>query len=291
MLVASHRPGFWETLSRSWALVLKSWHVLKKDRELLLLPLIGAVVSLVALAVMVFFALLLLSAGEVAMAFGLFAIYYFIAVVISEFFNAALVAGALERFGGGDPTVRSSLAKAASRLGAIIGWGLLSAAVGLIIGAIRGRQRGGLMDVMRAMTAFALFAAWRFVSFLVLPVIVAEGRGAIGSLRRSYELVRKRWGEVVAGGIGVWAAGRIVMLAIFAFFLAIGYASLELLGFSVPLLLALFLLLIASWLIAGLVFATLDKIFVAAVYLYATRGRARAFAEKEIKGILRPGYL
>jgi hypothetical protein len=280
-------PGFWERLSMSWALVQKSWHVLKQDKELLLLPIIGAVISLIVFGIMLVAALSFLAAGEAGRIVGLFIVYGFIATIVGEFFNAALVAGALERFRGGDPTVRSSLGKAASRLSAVVGWGLLAATVGLVISAIRGRQQGGIMDVVRAMAAFALFAAWKLISFLVLPVIIAEDKGTVAALRRSFELVRKRWGEVIAGGVGIWIAGRLVMSAIFVVFFVANYLALTAFGFNLGITISLALFLIVAWLVAGLIFATLNQIFVAAVYLYAAKGTAKVFTKQEIKGILR----
>ncbi len=279
--------GFWEKIQISWHLIIKSWGVLKKDKELLALPVIGAIVSIGVFAALLLPAFAFISAGQSERIYGVFIIYYFLATIVGVFFNAALVAGAIKRFSGGDPTVSSSIKEAATRLPAIIGWGIIASTVGLIVSSLRNRRQGGVADVVMSIAGAAILAAWNFISFMVLPVIVAEGKGPIASLKRSFELVRSRWGEVIAGGIGIWVAGSAAMFGLFAIIFALMFVSFTLFGFSLAVFATLMLVLIAGWLVLGIVFATLNQIFVAAVYLYAAKGTAHVFTKEEIKGILR----
>ena len=44
--------------------------------------------------------------------------------------------------------------------------------------------------------------SWTLITYLIVPVIILEDRTAYGSMERSAELFRKRWGEQLAGGVG-----------------------------------------------------------------------------------------
>src|SRR5690349_16775319 len=112
--------------SRGWALVGQSWQVLKLDKELLLFPIFSTFASLI---VMASFIAPLVVMGQFSHWFGqpgtgqqsgrgmpadplfyiwLFA-FYFVSYAVITFFNAALISAAIERFGGGSPTIGSGL--------------------------------------------------------------------------------------------------------------------------------------------------------------------------------------
>ena len=46
---------------------------------------------------------------------------------------------------------------------------------------------------------------WSLATFLVVPVLVAEGLGPIDAVRRSSQLLKRTWGEQIAGNVGVGA--------------------------------------------------------------------------------------
>src|SRR5690606_1356559 len=52
------------------------------------------------------------------------------------FFNAALIAAAIERLRGGDPTVASGLRAVVPHIHNIFGWAVISASVGLVLRAL-----------------------------------------------------------------------------------------------------------------------------------------------------------
>ena len=98
---------------RTWGLAKSSMTVIRLDRELLVLPVLNAVAAII-------FALLLwlvasglgadLSGNSDSGGQGLIVIAIFGLLgmnVINTFFKGALVAGAHERFTGGDPTILS----------------------------------------------------------------------------------------------------------------------------------------------------------------------------------------
>jgi hypothetical protein len=126
------------------ALAGQAWRVLMLDKELLIFPLLSGIACFLLLATFIGAAF---AAGikvkdpqqiQVVHWIGLF-IYYFINYFIIVFFNCALVACAMIRFRGGNPTVRDGLTAARERLGLIAGWALLAATVGVILKVIEER--------------------------------------------------------------------------------------------------------------------------------------------------------
>ena len=104
-------------IANPWQLAKVSWAVLRQDRELLLIPVLSFVSSLVVLGALLVPTLAVLdtSAGEDQSnpALAVIGIVAVLALsIISVFFNGALVAGAYERMSGGDPTVSSAMRRA-----------------------------------------------------------------------------------------------------------------------------------------------------------------------------------
>src|SRR5688500_16563370 len=107
--------------ARSWVLMKSSWSVLQQDRELMILPLISGFVLLVITASFVFGMGLHVTKVELVTPLNLFPLFafYVVSYTVGFYFPAALVAGALPRLAGGNPTLGSSFAAANRRLGAI----------------------------------------------------------------------------------------------------------------------------------------------------------------------------
>lgn len=192
-------------IRNSLALAGASWKVLKADKELMLLPVISGVASLI---VALTFILPIFATGEMnGVNILVLILMYFILAYITIFFNAALISAANERLEGGDPTIRSALRGAARRAGKIVPWALLSAIVSAILRAIE--ERVGLIGkIVIAMVGMA----WTVVTFLVLPIIVIEGLGAGRALKKSASLVRNTWGENLAGHIGIGLVGFVLLI-------------------------------------------------------------------------------
>ena len=189
-----------------------SWHVLQKDRELILFPIMSGIGLIVMLLLFLGIASgtgtldrldTASNAGgseEIApVDYAITAAMYFSASFIVIFFNAALVAAALERLRGGDPNIKSGLRAAASHLPAIIGWALISATIGLILQILRDKLKGNFIgQIILSMVG----GVWAYLTFFVIPVLVAEGIGPIGAIKRSSSLFRETWGRQFAASFG-----------------------------------------------------------------------------------------
>ena len=127
-----------QRISNSWELVKESLRVLQADKELLIFPVISSIgvviVSLTFLLPMLIagaFDAIFARGGEV-MGFIVFFAFYIVQYTVIFFANTALVGAAMIRLRGGDPTVSDGLQIASKHFGAILGYALVSATVGMI---------------------------------------------------------------------------------------------------------------------------------------------------------------
>lgn len=256
-----------------------SWAVLRADRELLWLPVLSAIASLVAIAAFFLPALLLNDgltdeAGQTnPMAVMLMIIGSLLVAGIAVFFQGALVHGADERLSGGDPTVSSAIKGAMGRLPQLLGWAALNFVVGSILRAIR--ERGGVIGAIGASLAGM---AWNLVTFLAVPVVMIESRGPIDTVKRSTELFKRTWGENVAAQVGFGILGFVAVLPAFLFvglFGALGSAALVV-GIIVAVVYVAAVIVVIS---------ALNAVFQTVLYRYAADGVVpEQFGESSIGG-------
>jgi hypothetical protein len=259
-------------ISNTIALAKVSWKVLRKDRELLLLPVLSFLASIVVLALLWLPTLSAIDTSGLADESGdpgavLIVVGVISAMamsIISVFFNGALVAGAHERLSGGDPTVRSALGRALSRLAGLLPWAIITGTVGLILQAAR--ERAGWMG---RFVVNMVGMAWQTATFLVVPAIVIDDHGAVSGLKASAALLKRTWGENIAARVGFGLLGIVAIIpAVIVLFAtgALGGAALV-----VGILLAVpYLALVV------VVLTALNAVFQTALYLYATTGSVPA---------------
>jgi hypothetical protein len=257
-----------DRLRRSFYLVGASAQVLRQDKHLLLFPIISAVAMLLVLAA---FALPLFGlesidgigkGGAYSAAFLFYVVQYFVIF----YFNTALVGAVMIRLDGGSPTLGDGLRIANSRIGTILGYAVISATVGVILRAIQ--ERVGFIG---RFIAGLLGAGWALATFLVVPVIATGQHGTTGAIAESTALLKRTWGENVAGQVGLNVA-----FGLLYFVLVAGAVLLTLLLVNIAAAPALFFLLavivVLAFLGCMLVHATLSGIYSAVLYRYAVGG-------------------
>lgn len=250
-------------ISNAWHLAGASWRLLKQDRELVWLPVLAGLAALVIGAaffgpVLAFLGgdpednaipavgYLLLFAGYVAMA----AVFYL--------GRAAVVHGANLRMEGGDPTIASSWRGASAHWPAVVGFAAIATTVGLILDAIE--ENGGIFGTIASMVGGA---AWRLMTYLVLPVVVIEGAGTVDGIKGSSRLVKATWGEQVTGNVGFGLLSTLLVVPAF-----VAAALLAGLGTVVA---VLAVAAAVVWAITVLATVTaLEGVFQAALYRQAT---------------------
>lgn len=266
-------------ISNSWRLFTESLSVLSKDKELLIFPILS---GLAALALLASFAAGMFGTGlaqellqhdpdvpmdrqtqaiGIAVAF----VYYFFNFFVMTYFTAALVGAAHIRLSGGDPTVGDGFAAANRCLGALLGYSLIAATVGLILRAAQDNARN---NIVGRIVIGLIGMAWTLITYLVVPVLVIERLGPIGSLKRSAGLLRQTWGEQIIANFGFGFVGfvfsllGIALLALAAF----AFVSVEgapWLGLSIGAAALLY------FLVLSIVLSALRGIYTAALYTHA----------------------
>ncbi len=278
---------FVSRIERSWRLIKASTAVLRDDGELLLLPIISGAATLVVGGAFVWQAM---SDGTfdgvkdgqampVSLYVWLFA-FYLVQYFIIIFFNTALVGAALDRLEGGDPTIRSALALAARRIGPIFGYALVSATVGLLL-----RFIGERLGIVGRLIEAGAGLAWTVVTFLVVPVLAAEGIGPVEAIGRSTGLLKKTWGENIVGSSGIsLVMGFLTVLAFLAFM-----GSVRLLPTYGTVALALMTACALAFITILAFGAALSAVYSAAVYYYAVTGAPPANFDRElVRGAFAP---
>ncbi len=197
----------------------------------------------------------------------------FAVVLVSVFFDAALVAAAMERLRGGDPDVRSGLRAAAARLPQLMVWTLIVVIVKVAVAATR-RSRNPLARFSAAVSDIA----FNVITFFVVPLIVAEGRSPVTAIPRSEELLRDTWGSQIKanfafGALRFMAVGVIVLLT----------PVIVLGNLQVGLALALPLIVLVNT-----TFTALEGIFKAALYDFATGQPPHGFDEQALRFSFEP---
>ena len=273
--------NMFKRFSNSWQLFKASLEVLKQDRELLWFPVLSSLAALVVVAsFMVPLAFWGSSVPEMQQGeempfgfyLGMFAFYIVLYFVIF-FFNTALVGAAMMRLDGHDPTVSDGLRIARGRVGAIFGYAVIAATVGLLLQAIEKRV-GQIGKIVVGL----LGVSWTAASFLVVPVLVTRDVGPVDAVKESVLLLKKTWGENIIGHLGLGAVFVLVYLALFAVLavIAIPLATLGEVDGSTVQVGAVVLAIIAIPLLLLVVAAqsALTGIYSAVLYRYSTNHEA-----------------
>ncbi|MDB5182259.1 MAG: hypothetical protein JWO47_43 [Candidatus Saccharibacteria bacterium] len=265
---------------KSKLLAKGAWRSLMLDKELLTLPLIGFGASMLAIIpavlLFVFNPSHLLFSPLQGNGWQLNPVGYVVAIValLSQAIISAVVAGAvthgaMERFKGNDPTVKSSIQAAFKRIGSLTVFTIFSFTIGFLISEIANRIPflGGKIVLWLA------GSAWNIASFFAIPVIVTSDTalGPIRATKKSTAVIKQAWGESLVLGVGIG------LIAVFSFLGYIMVAGL-LVGLSAGITGSGIVAGIVGGiaflgLMAGVVLVSVLQTYVkASVYYYATTG-------------------
>ena len=287
------KVGLWKG---SFLLARASWSTLKLDKELVLFPILTSIVNLILIG-LIYYVIHLLGwdksgdispeiNGDPRTVTGIVVLVatYLLLGFSTLFFSAAIVASAMFRFKGGDPTVGYGLSQARKRFGSIFAFSLVATTVGVIVRMLEDKASwvsnlfGALLNV-----------TWAVVSMFAIPVIVMSDKpiNPFQAIRGSVDVFKKVWANNFIGGLGLGIATLIAFLIwlISAAILNVGVAVLAdpmYLLITGPITLLSLVILIS-------VFSALSSIFQAALYHYATTGESPVQFDKTLlKAAFRP---
>jgi hypothetical protein len=275
----------------SWRVFKESFAVLKKDKELVLLPIISFLASAAVVASIAFpayttgFLQTVMDSEDPAVrASGWAALFvvYVILTFISVYFMAGIMYAANIRLSGGDPTLGQALKGPSKQLGKIFLWALFAATVAVLLRALEAALRDRVGSLGAFIFGSLAGAAWWMATYFALPVVLFEKTSVIKSLPRSTSLFRKRWGE---GLIGEFGLGAVTML-LTALAIPIAFVGFLLGG---PFI-VVGLVLAGIWvLIMAAVSPALSAIYKTALYRFAVEGEeVPYFSRGVIEGAWHP---
>ncbi|WP_114241597.1 DUF6159 family protein [Dyella sp. C9] len=262
--------------SRSWSLMKASAAVLRSDKSLLMFPLASSICCLLVAASFLIpigaaFAAAAPEAGthHRALSTGAYValfLFYLTQYFVIIFFNTALAGAALSRLRGEPTSFADGFALARQRVVSIFGYALIAATVGLVLRALQ--ERLGLLG--RLVAGF-LGLAWTVATFLVVPVLASQEVGPVDAVKRSVELLKRTWGENLIGnaGIGVVFGLLFVLAVLVSAGLIMGAFALQ----SIAAVVVAFATVAIGLTLLGLVQASLQGIYAAALYRYAEEGQ------------------
>ncbi|MCY3887759.1 MAG: DUF6159 family protein [Chloroflexi bacterium] len=273
------------TFGNTWNLIKISWGVLQKDKELLFFPIMSAIgVAIIAGVTAGIFSQIgtfdrldssgqaEINAGDLIIGFAALYLGFFIVM----YNNGALIAAARHRLRGGDPNVWTGFAAVNRRLPQLLVWTLIAVIIWMLLQYARSQSRSFITDILIGLVG----AAWGYLTFFVLPVLIVEGVGPIEAIKRSGGYFKRTWGEQLVASFGfgiiyilagIIAAIPIVVLAAISPVAAI----------------------VAGVALIGLVFAivsTLEGIFKAALYEHVAEDvPPDFFPEETLRDAYAPG--
>jgi hypothetical protein len=267
-----------------------SWHVLVRDKELVLFPVISGIACFLVLltfvvpfvgAEIVGFRHAVRGQNGPLVYLVLFA-YYVCNFFVVFFFNAALVDFVVTRLRGGEPSLGASLRAATACLPQIAAWAVIASTVGVVLKVLSNRA-GFISQIVISIIGFA----WALVTYFVVPIIIVERKGAMESIGASKDLLAKTWGKQIVSGLGYGVIGFLLTVPAVLIIIAavVGGATRGHLGSFAALALAAVLYVVAL----GIVMSTLRAIFGVVLYQFAKTGQApEGFSAADLSAAIQP---
>jgi hypothetical protein len=246
-------------IKTGFKLLGQSWSVIKKDPELIVVIAVGFIAQVTIFLVLFFLAFSRaphLADFRFPRFLWLYPIMY-ASGLVGSLAGATVIAAAVERLEGRDPSLRKAFALAMKQFPKLVWWSLIAATVGLVMQLIVEKFKlGGRIVAMLA------GISWVVATSLVVPVLLYEDRPVLDSLGRSASLIKKRWGE---GVVGIGSASVALVLIMLPFTIGgevlIPFAPAA--GITV---------MVAAFVAIVVVGGALGQVFTAALYRFAADG-------------------
>jgi len=266
-----------DAFSRSWAIAKLSLDVIRKDKELILFPILAGFFSFLFIVAILFPSVIaVLIAGSMPKLSGvvilsLFIIYFGLAF-ISTFFSVCVVYTTKKRFEGGNATFGESIGFAFKKVHLIVYWSLVSASVGLILRFIENlaEKNKGIGAILLRVVYYLLGALWSVVTVFVVPAMVYHDLTPFAAIKRTVESLKKTWGESLIRYYGVGLVQFLfVVLGIIGCFVLFFAGSF----FGVVGIVSAVIIAIIYFVGVIVFFSLLSSIFNTALYAYANKGK------------------
>jgi hypothetical protein len=204
----------------------------------------------------------------------LFAVSYFTSLFLGTFCNVAFYHEIMQAINGNAVSIRRGFQFAAMRWRAVLLWSLFAGLVGYIIRAIE--QRVGIFGKL---IAGLIGFTWSLASIFIIPTLVrdTETINPLQLLRHSAGTLKRTWGELVIGFVGMEA---ILIFYVMPVMLAIVFIG----GFTHHAVPSLFIFCATFLMIFPLswICQVANSVYRCALYIYATEGVVPGSFDKEL---------
>jgi hypothetical protein len=288
-----------EKLHRSWQLFKHSVMVIREHPKLLVFPIVtGILTAGIALFFLAPVALVLLAPHwieggriqAVADSVGflrfkqagnfnfqlqpigaaILAVIYLLDMFLATMASVAFNSEILEALGSRPVSIRHGISVACRRWKSVLLWSLLAGILGLTIRALEER----LAFFGRLIAGF-IGLTWSVASIFAIPILARDSSvsNPFAVLSKSAETIKRTWGEMLAGYVGMKGTNILVLWFSILFWVLTGAAA----YFLSP-----WLLLMAGvpWLFALVAYSYLasiaSRVYLCALYLYASEGAVPA---------------
>ena len=273
-----------ERAKKGWILFKETFGILKREKSLLMFPLLSGIIILLVLGLLFFPVLFIFrlegfnpdSMGITGWIvwIGVLFIICLLMNFISSFFKAGIVSNATSVIEGRDPLFMDGIRVAAATIKTIFAWSVIAATVGVVLQLIR-TQNDGIGRLIGTLIAGIAGAVWELVTFFVIPVMIFEKKNAFSSIKESWSLFKKTWGETVVAGFSF------VVVYIPFFIFMIGTILLFFTG-NMTIITSIGALAIIVLVITVVLVSALQGILVALLYHYAKTGEISSMIEGEL---------
>ena len=275
--------GAW---SDSRELTRQSWSILKDNRYLMAYPVVGIAMGIIPFAVMLA-GVLFLAANQNWIGWGLIVVGVYLLTLVGTWIQAGLTVSAAAELEGGHSSLGHGLSTAMGRIGRLARWAFVSTVVGLILGAVRGNDNGGIASVIfRNVLAATAGVMWQLITFFVMPAMMLDDLGMIDAIKKSASTFKQRWGTQLSGGVRI---GGLLGLVVILPGMLVLVAGVLLTAFgSVALGIVLAVVGLLALLVGGLILSAIRGVFSVVLYRYATQGVLEGgFTEQQLAGAVK----
>lgn len=284
----NNQPKRFKRFRTGWLITKSAWKVFTLDKELMVFPLVNFAGAVVVGVVGLITAFALAPNHSIdtnhlpKINWVIGAVCAALITLISTFTSAGVIAAALQRFRGQDPTLRSGMSAVKKRFGSLLLFSLFSTGVAQFLQAIEKRVpflAGKLLTFLAQM-------AWSVANIFSVAFIVDSPQKImpIPAAKKSVGIVKQIW---VEGTVGQSAYFSIFLLAA-ALQLATGIglaaAASHLIGGTIGGAIAAFVAIImgVGIILTMLAASAIGGIIQAALYHYAMTGEAPEQINKEL---------
>jgi nitrate reductase gamma subunit len=272
--------NFFDRLGAGWKISMNSFSILKKNKQLIIFPVLSGISLLLMMGL--FVVGILAAAGwdvdyintdnqvmNYAIVFGFYFVNYFIVV----FFNMALIHCSKLYFDGEEVTVNAGIKFSMSRIGVIFSWALFAATVGTILKIIQ--ENTGIIG--KIITGL-LGIVWGVTTFFVVPVIAYENLGPVAAFKRSSQMMKAKWGESLGATFSLGLVQMIVLLLLAVPVVLIAVYVNPILGIGIGIM--------AGFLVFA-TFSAAETLFVSSVYHNITGSMEDHFDQQLVDSLFR----